>query len=66
MRRFLKGHRTRIFGTLVAVLGLVETYDDQIVRQLVPENYQGLMMLAIGAGVIILRQITTTPPGAKY
>lgn len=62
---FLKGHRTRLFAIGVGVLGIVEMYDDDIVRHLVPEQYQGLMLMVIGVGIFVLRQITTTAPGEK-
>ena len=61
----LKGNRTRLFATLVGVLGLVETAYPDIVRQMVGPQYQGLVLLCIGIGIFVLRQITTTPPGAK-
>lgn len=57
--KFLKGNRTRIFGSALAILGLAETYG----RELVPEMYQGWFLFGIGVAVILLRQITTTPPG---
>lgn len=63
--RFLKGNRTRLFATIVGALGIVETYNPDIVRQLVPAEYQGLTLCLIAVGIFVLRQITTTPPGAK-
>lgn len=63
--KLFKGNRTRIFATLVGALGIVELYDDEIVRHMVPESYQGLLMMGIGVGIFVLRQITTTPPGAS-
>ena len=57
----LKGNRTRIVGAAVAILGLVEVYG----REMVPEQYQGWTLFIAGALMIILRQITNTPPGGK-
>lgn len=60
MTRWLKGNRTRLFGATIAILGVVETY----AREVVPDEYQGMVLMAVGIAIIILRQITTTPPGA--
>ena len=56
----LKGQRTRLFGALIAVLGVIETQADVI-----PADWRGWVLMATGIGVIVLRQITTTAPGAK-
>lgn len=61
MLRYLKGNRTRLFGILLMILGVVEQY----AREVVPQEYQGMVLMAVGIAVIILRQITTTPPGAS-
>ena len=63
--RIIKGNRTRLFATFVGILGLVETAYPDIVRQMVEPQYQGLVLLTIGIGIFVLRQITTTPPGVK-
>lgn len=60
--RLLKGQRTRLFATIIMILGVVETY----AREVIPDDWQGLILMLIGIAVIILRQITTTPPGEKY
>jgi hypothetical protein len=60
--KLFKGNRTRLFGTVVMILGVVETY----AREVIPEAYQGATLMVIGITVIILRQVTTTPPGEKY
>lgn len=54
-----KGQRTRILGTIIMILGVVETY----AREVIPPDYQGLILMVIGIAIIILRQMTTTPPG---
>jgi uncharacterized membrane protein len=61
MFRYLKGNRTRLFGILLMILGVVEQY----AREVVPQDKQGLVLMVIGIVVIILRQITTTPPGVS-
>jgi hypothetical protein len=63
--RLLKGNRTRIFATIVGILGLVETAYPDIVHHMVEPQYQGLVLLGIGVGIFLLRQITSTPPGAR-
>ena len=60
----LKGHRTRIFAFIVALLGVVEMYEGDTIRQMVPEQYQGAAFIVVGIMIAVLRQITTTPPGA--
>ena len=57
--KLFKGNRTRAFGTLILVLGVVEQY----AREVIPDAYQGLVLMGTGIAIIILRQITTTPPG---
>lgn len=59
MLRYLKGNRTRLFGTLLMILGVVEQY----AREVFPQEYQGYVLMAVGIAVIVLRQITTAPPG---
>lgn len=56
----LKGNRTRIFGALIAILGVVETN-----AQVVPDEYRGYLLMATGIAAIILRQFTNTPAGKK-
>lgn len=61
----LKGQKTRIFGVLVILLGLLEALDPSMVATLVPVDYQWAITPAIGFLIIVLRQITTTPPGRQ-
>ena len=63
--RLFTGNRTRIFAFVVGVAGILEAYNAEIVRQLVPPEFQGLSLCAIAIGIFVLRQITTTPPGVK-
>lgn len=56
-----KGNRTRIVGAAIAILGLVETY----VHEIVPPEWQPWTYVGIGITMILLRQITTTPPGER-
>lgn len=60
--KWLKGNRTRIVGTLISILGVVEMY----AREVIPDQYQGGALMAAGILMILLRQMTTTPPGQKY
>lgn len=57
--KMLKGHRTRIFGTSITILGVVEMY----AREVIPAEYQGAVLMTVGIVVVILRELTTTPPG---
>jgi membrane-bound ClpP family serine protease len=59
MLSWLKGNRTRIVGALIAILGVVEMY----AREVIPADYQGLVLMSIGILMIVLRQVTDTPPG---
>lgn len=61
MLKWLKGNRTRIIGAIISILGLVEVYG----REIVPESYQGWALFTAGVLMVILRQITTTPPGQR-
>lgn len=56
-----KGNRTRLFGMLIMILGVIELY----AREIFPPEWQGPVLVTIGIVVIILRQLTTTPPGRK-
>jgi hypothetical protein len=35
-------------------------------REVIPADYQGYVLMGIGISIIILRQLTTTPPGEKF
>ena len=59
--KFLKGRRTQIVGTIIAILGLFETY----AREMIPADWQGWSLFAAGILMVLLRQITTTPVGEK-
>ncbi len=56
-----KGNRTRIVAAIVAVLGIVQQYAPQVV----PPEYQGLVLMVIAIAMVLLRQVTTTAPGKK-
>ncbi len=58
---FLKGNRTRIFGTAILVLGVVQEY----AREVIPAEWQGLTLAAVGIAIVVLREITSTAPGTK-
>ena len=57
----LKGNRTRLIGAAIAILGLIEMY----VHEIVPPGGQPWTYVGIGIAMIILRQITDTPPGKR-
>lgn len=57
----LKGRRTQLIAALIMAVGLFE----QHARELVPADYQGWALFVAGLLMIIMRQITTTPPGKR-
>ena len=57
----LKGNRTRIFGVLISSLGVLQMY----AREIIPTEYQGLVLTGVGIAIIVLRELTTTPPGKR-
>lgn len=61
MLAWFKGYRTQFFGVLLAVLGVIQQYT----REVVPDDWQGLVLMTVGILVVVLREITTTPPRQK-
>lgn len=66
----MKGFRTLIFNTAIAVLpvlgetlAFLDVFDW---KTILPPEYAGWFILAIGLLNIWLRMITTTPVGEKY
>jgi membrane-bound ClpP family serine protease len=51
------GWKTRIFGVVVLILGVIQEYG----REVIPENYQGVVLMAIAVAIIVLREVTSTP-----
>lgn len=58
----MKGWRTLLFSSIIAVIGVLEAFDWAVI---IPEQYEGVALAIIGAGFAYLRKITTTPLGAK-
>lgn len=56
----MKGWRTLLFAAIVAVLGAVETFDWATV---IPQQFVGIALMAIGILVGYLRKITNTALG---
>lgn len=65
MSQFLAGWKTRIFSALVAVLGIVDMLDPELITTAVGLGPRGhaILLIAIAVCVWVLRQLTTTPPG---
>lgn len=61
MEKF-KGWRTIIVGAVIAGLGSIQATD---IATVVPSEYAGLVIAAIGVAIMWLRTITTTPVGTK-
>jgi hypothetical protein len=61
-----QGWKTRIYGVLVTLTGLLEglrqMLADSDLAWLTPQAAGGLL-LGIGVAILVLRQVTTTPPG---
>ena len=58
----LKGWRTIIFGALIVGLGSIQASD---LATVIPAEYTGLVIAAIGVAVMWLRSVTHTPVGEK-
>ena len=58
----MTGYRTLFFSLLLSVAGVVQTFNWATV---IPQDqtWSGVVMIAIGAGVALLRSVTTTPIG---
>lgn len=56
-----KGYRTQVFGILLAILGVVQQY----AREIFPDDTEGLVLMVTGILVVILRELTTSPPRKK-
>ena len=56
----MKGWKTIIFGALIAALG---TIDAASLANVIPQQFAGLVVGAIGVVVMFLRSITTTGIG---
>lgn len=54
----MKGLKTLIFGAIISALGGIQAMD---LANIVPEQYIGIVMSAIGIAVMVLRTITNTP-----
>lgn len=61
----VKGYKTVIVGALVALLGFLETFDVTNILGLIPDQYDPLVVSAVGFAMVLLRLITTTPVGKK-
>ncbi len=52
--------RTAIFGALVSSLGVIEAN-----ASVIPDEYRGYALIAIGIAVVWLRMVTTASVGEK-
>lgn len=59
----MKGNRTRLFGALVFAYGVLSALSPATLAAVFPAQYQPLVVAGIGVAVVVLRQVTTTPPG---
>jgi len=56
----MQGFKTVLFGASVAVLGLLEGFNITDFAQYIPDQYEPLVVSAIGFIVVVLRLVTTT------
>lgn len=61
----LKGLKTIIIGASVALLGVLETFDVTNILGLIPDQYDPLVVSAVGTLMVLLRLITNTPAGKR-
>ena len=54
----MKGFKTLLFGAIITALGGIQATD---LATIVPDQYIGIVMAAIGMIVMFLRTITNTP-----
>ncbi len=56
----MKGYKTLLFAIVLAIAGALEQFDW---LQIVPEQWNGLVLVVVGLIVGWLRKLTTTPLG---
>ena len=61
----MQGFKTLTFGAALAILGFLETFKITDWAAYIPDQYEGLLVSAIGFAVVLLRFATTTPVGKK-
>lgn len=54
----MKGWKTLIFAAVLALAGVIEQFDWITV---IPEGWDGVVLLVVGVVVAWLRKLTTTP-----
>jgi hypothetical protein len=54
-----------MFGSVTAVLGLLEAFDITKFAQYIPDQYEPLIVSFIGFVVVVLRYFTTLPVSKK-
>lgn len=59
----LKGYKTIIVGALATILGFLETFDVTNILDLVPDQYDPLVVSGLGFVMVLLRLVTKTPVG---
>ena len=58
----IKGFKTILTGVAVALIGALEALD---ITAIVPDKYDELALAVVGAVMVALRLVTTTPVGKK-
>lgn len=59
----MRGYKTVIIGALVTVLGFLETFDVTNLLDLVPDQYDPLVVSGVGFLMVLLRLVTKTSVG---
>lgn len=58
-----KGWRTYLIGALVVLSGVLAALQDPAVMSTIPPRAYALVWALLGGLMIVLRTVTTTPPG---
>lgn len=61
----LKGFKTIIIAVAVILLGILETVDVTNILGLIPDQYDPIVVSAVGTLMLFLRLVTNTPVGKK-
>ena len=70
MNKILKGNRTRLFNGILGIPLILEMVgqvaNSTALQGIIPQQFLPIYGLGLTIGNILLRQITTTPPGQKF
>lgn len=61
----MKGFKTIAIGAAFTLLGALETFNVTNILGLIPDQYDPLVVSAVGTLMVLLRLITNTPAGKR-